>query len=148
MSDGNLENVGRAQLVYFPVHQGESKSELKIPKRTGVLLSSFSLKIKCSSAFGDSFSTSSHSRTSPFSRTSTFHPDISFITGKQRTTKGNSYINHRTWLSQDYARVPLSESVYMVLASAWFNLHGFLISWLRFSNLSRSEMQRIRNHLD
>lgn len=138
-------------MLYLPVQQGESKSELKKnkTKHTGVLVSSLSLKIKCSSAFGDSFSTSNHSRTSPFSRISMFHPDISLITGKQREPwSGTMEANHRIWLNQGYARVPLSESIHMVVGSYWFNLHGFLISWLRFSNLSRSEMQRIASHLD
>lgn len=52
---------------------------------TGELKISFLLKMRCSSAAGDNFSTSSQSRTSPCSRMSMFQPEISLITGRQRT---------------------------------------------------------------
>lgn len=38
--------------------------------------------------------------------------------------------------------VPFPQAGPLLVAFCCFNLRGFLISWLRFSNLSRSEMQR------
>lgn len=124
ISDGNLENWERAMFSSRKVNQN-----CRI-KPTGVLVSSLSLKIRCSSAFGDSFSTSSHSLTSPFSRTSMFQPDISLITGKHREPPGESQAHHRIWLSQGSAGFPFPR---LALCSWLFAASTYVGSWFRGS---------------
>lgn len=78
----------RPQLTGEALGQGSSPG-LWAPF-TGELKISFSLKMRCSSAAGDSCSTSSQSRTSPCSRTSTFQPEISLMTGRHSRVWGGA----------------------------------------------------------
>lgn len=66
---------------------------------------------------------------------------------KQREITGEITGKHKLWLSQ--AGFPFQGwpgfSFQEFGAFGCSNSRGFLISWLRFSNLSRSEMQRIKS---